>query len=184
MFNKKLLPIILTLILGTSSAWAQDNEQEEQKGEKNLAHHELLVGSDSTFSFSDDNSSFGIDLGYYYLMWPELQIQVGITTELSYTSVSDMDTTVWTNILNARYNLDNEENSNLNEHFFVELGIGLRYADAPGMGSDSDFVYEGGFGQRIPLRDNLSMTPSLSIRKVEDDEAQFNLTLLAFSLFF
>ncbi len=147
--------------------------------------HEFTGGTNSTISFFGGSTSFGIDVGYRYMLLPEHGIQVGYTTRLDYLSANDASTTNWTNFFAGRYNFQNDP-SILNQYFLdAGLGFSLRKNSIASVSSsDTAFLFGAGLGKRFALSSNVAYSPQVSFEKVQDQDIRVNITLLAVSVFF
>jgi hypothetical protein len=170
-----LLRSLRVLVLGaavSTSALAQTEH----------STHEITGGTSSNLRFGGDRTNIDIGVGYRNLLLPESGIQVGGDFSFGLTDAGASTTTTWDLAPAIRYNLDGADG--LRRSFFVDLVFGLSIADTNFTEAATSFVFGGGVGRRFELATNLTWTPRVLVRKVEDSDVDVTITPIAFSLFF
>jgi hypothetical protein len=143
--------------------------------------HEITGGTSGRLSFGGGDTRIGLGLGYHYFLLPDMGIQVGYTTDLNYADVGGTKTTAWDNVFGGRYNLSMSA-ADVPNQAFIDAGLGFALRDS-GADSATKFLADVGVGKRFALGSNVTYSPNVSLRKVEDENLQVNIVPLAFSIF-
>jgi hypothetical protein len=166
------LPVLALAAAVSTSALAQTEHSQ----------HEITGGTSSSLRFGGDRTHIDLGVGYRNMLLPESGIQVGGDFSFSLTDAGASTTTTWDIVPAIRYNIDGVDG--LRRSFFVDLVFGLSIADTNVTEAATSFVFGGGIGRRFELATNVTWTPRVLVRKVENSDVDFTITPLAFSLFF